>query len=358
MQISYVVKVDTGELQLFSFKKILATAAFALPLVATTAQAAGPVCEIDRPVVFAGLDWDSNAFHTSLASYIMQKGYGCETDSIPGSTIPLLNGMARGDVDVTMEIWPDNVTEALAKGTANGDFIDLGINFPDAVQAWFVPKYLVEGDDAPAKGLKSVYDLPKFKEVFADPEEPEKGRFYNCIAGWGCEVINTKKLHAYGLTEDYVNFRPGTGAALSAAIESNIKRKKPVLFYYWGPTWVLGKVIDDLVILEEPAYDKATWDALSAEDDPTKVTKAVAYPLSRVHVYANSKFAEQAPNLVEFLKSYETSNATVSKALAYMQDTGGTTDDAAVEFLKTNRDVWTTWVPAEVAERVTAALED
>ena len=335
---------------------VLAGLALALPLTTMSAAAAEATCEIDRPVVFAGLDWDSNAFHTALASQIIKNGYGCDTDVIPGSTIPLLNGMARGDVDVTMEIWPDNVTEALQKGTEAGQFQDLGINFPDAVQAWFIPKYLVEGDDAPAKGLKSVMDLPKYKDVFADPEEPGKGRFYNCIAGWGCEVINSKKMSAYKLNDSFVNFRPGTGGALTAAIESNIKRKKPVVFYYWGPTWVLGKIGDQLVQLEEPAYDKAVWDALSAETEPSNVTAATAYPLSKVHVYANSAFAKQAPQLVEFLSAYETTNALVSVALAYMQDTGGTADDAAVNFLKTNRDIWTKWVPADVAERVAAKL--
>ncbi|AEV34626.1 Glycine betaine-binding protein [Pseudovibrio sp. FO-BEG1] len=322
----------------------------------SSAEAADPVCELDRPIVFAGLDWDSNAFHNSVAQFIAEKGYGCQTDVIPGSTIPLLNGMARGDIDVTMEIWPDNVTEALAEGQAKKQFVDLGVNFPDATQAWFVPKYLVEGDDAPAKGLKSVADLPKFKDVFSDPEEPEKGRFYNCIAGWGCEVINSKKLNAYKLNDTFVNFRPGTGAALAAAIESNIRRKKPILFYYWGPTWVMGKVADDLIQLEEPAYNKEVWDELSAETDPSKVTKAVAYPLSATHVFVNTEFHTKAPKLVEFLTAYETTSNDVSKALAYMQDTGGTTDDAAVEFLKNNEEIWTGWVPADVAERVKSAL--
>ncbi|GHB28418.1 hypothetical protein GCM10007094_16170 [Pseudovibrio japonicus] len=341
---------------MLNFKSALAACVVALPFAVSSAEAADPVCEIDRPIVFAGLDWDSNAFHNSVAQFIAEKGYGCETDVIPGSTIPLLNGMARGDIDVTMEIWPDNVTEALAEGQERKQFVDLGVNFPDATQAWFVPKYLVEGDDAPAKGLKSVADLPKYKDVFADPEEPGKGRFYNCIAGWGCEVINSKKLNAYKLNETYVNFRPGTGAALAAAIESNLRRKKPILFYYWGPTWVMGKVIDDLVQLEEPAYNKEIWDELSDETDPSKVTRAVAYPLSATHVYVNTEFHETAPKLVEFLTAYETTSNDVSKALAFMQDTGGTTDDAAVEFLKTNEELWTNWVPADVAERVKSAL--
>ncbi|QUS55673.1 ABC transporter substrate-binding protein [Pseudovibrio brasiliensis] len=341
---------------MLNFKSALAACVVALPFAVSSAEAADPVCELDRPIVFAGLDWDSNAFHNSVAQFIAEKGYGCQTDVIPGSTIPLLNGMARGDIDVTMEIWPDNVTEALAEGKAKNQFVDLGVNFPDATQAWFVPKYLVEGDDAPAKGLKSVADLPKFKDVFSDPEEPEKGRFYNCIAGWGCEVINSKKLNAYKLNDTYVNFRPGTGAALAAAIESNIRRKKPILFYYWGPTWVMGKVADDLIQLEEPAYNKEVWDELSAETDPSKVTKAVAYPLSATHVFVNTEFHTKAPKLVEFLTAYETTSNDVSKALAYMQDTGGTTDDAAVEFLKNNEEIWTGWVPADVAERVKSAL--
>lgn len=334
-------------------KKLALLAMIALPTASAPALAEDAKCEVDRPIVFAGLDWDSNAFHTAVAEFVLQHGYGCETDQIPGSTIPLLNGMARGDIDITMEIWEDNVKDAWEEALEKDQVVDLGINFPDAIQGWFVPKYLTEGDDAPAKGLKSVADLPKYWEVFKDPEEPEKGRFYNCIAGWGCEVINTKKLNAYGLNETYVNFKPGTGAALSAAIESSIKRKKPIVFYYWGPTWVLGKVGDDVAMLEEPAFDEGIWDKLSEEDEPKE---ACAYPVVPVIVGANKEFAEAAPKIVEFLKAYETTNAMVGKALAFMQDSGGDAGDAAKEFLKTNMDLWTGWVPADVAERVKAAL--
>jgi len=332
----------------------LGLATFAAPAMAQDT----PVCEIDRPVVFAGLDWDSNSFHNGVASYIIEKGYGCETDSIPGSTIPLLNGMARGDIDVTMEMWIPNVRDAWEQAVERGQVKSVGINFPDATQAWFVPKYLVEGDDAPAAGLKSVSDLPKFKDVFEDPEEPGKGRFYNCILGWGCEVINTKKLHAYGLTDSYTNFRPGTGAALSAAIESSILREQPIVFYYWGPTWVLGKIGDQVVALEEPEYNEEIWTKLNEAANPEDVTEATAYPLVEVSLAVNNKFAETAPDLIEFLSNYETTNAMVSKALAYMQDNNATADEAAEHFLKENPDIWTQWVPAAVAETVKASLND
>jgi len=334
--------------------KVFALAASVFSLAPGFAAAAQtPTCEIDRPVVFADLDWDSNAFHVAVAKFILEKGYGCRTEKIPGSTIPLLNGMARGDIDITMEMWVDNVRDAWDKVAKAGKVELVDVNFPDAVQGWFVPRYLVEGKGAKAEGLKSVADLPKYKALFKDPEEPEKGRFYNGIAGWGAEIISTKKLAAYGLTKDFTNFRPGTGAALASAVASAYARKEPILYYYWGPTWVMGKY--DGVMLAEPAYDKAVWDAMMASDKPGKVC---AFPLMKVYTSINSDFGRKAPKIRAFLSRYRTSNAMVSKALALMQDRkGATAEDAAVDFLKTRADVWSAWVPAEVAEAVKAALK-
>jgi len=335
---------------------IVGTALLALTaLPANEARAAG--CDISRPVVFAGLDWDSNAFHTAVARFVLEKGYGCETDVIPGSTLPLLTGMARGDIDVTMEIWEDNITEAWTKAVAAGQVVGLGVNYPDAVQGWFVPRYVQEGDKergiaASAPDLRHVNDLPRYKSLFADPEEPDKGRFYNCILGWACEVVNTKKLAVYDLAGSYTNFRPGTGAALAAAIASNFERGKPFVAYYWGPTWVLGKY--DLVMLEEPPYDKATWEKMGSEDNPDVAT---AYPVVEVIVGANKKFADSADIVVGFLERYETDNAMISEALAFLQNKpGATAEDAARNFLEERDEVWTQWVPGDVADRVMAAL--
>ncbi len=98
-----------------------------------------PVCELDRPIVLAALDWDSSAFHNAVASYIFQHGYGCQTDSVAGSTIPLLNRMSRGQIDVTMEMWIPNVEEAWTPAVARCAVMSVGINLPAAPQAWLVP---------------------------------------------------------------------------------------------------------------------------------------------------------------------------------------------------------------------------
>ena len=321
-----------------------------LPLA--TPSGAG-ACEIDRPVRIAGLDWDSNRFHAAVAAFILEHGYGCKTEILPGTTIPLLTGLGRGDLDIMMEVWKNQLTEAWEKAEKSGRVQTLGINFPDAVQGWFVPRYLVEGENAPAKGLRKVSDLPRFKKLFGDPEEPGKGRFYNCKLGWDCETVNTKKLTAYGLNAHYVNFRTGSGAALTAAIASAYKRRKPILYYYWGPTWVMAKY--DAVQLLEPEYDAEIWARLKATDTPRKAT---AYPVAAVFTAANTAFIRKAPKIAAFLKKYRTSSEIISKALLHLRESRSRDESgAARQFLRAHDQLWSAWVPNDVAGRIRAKLQ-
>lgn len=338
---------------------LLALAALLFSVCVPRAGLAAPVCEIDRPIMFGGLDWDSNAFHTEVARLIIERGYGCETDVLPGSTLPLVTGLGQGDIDVLMEIWRDNVTEPWNAALEAGTAVSLGTNFPDAVQGWYVPRYLIEGDDKRgiepmAPGLHSVSDLKQYWQLFRDPEEPDKGRFYNCVLGWSCEEQSTRKLKGYGLDRTYTNFRPGTGAALAAAIASAYERGRPVFAYYWGPTWVLGAF--DLVKLDEPPYSEAAWDAFNADPENNP---PVAFPTVEVIIGANAEFAAGAPEIANFLRAYETTGQMVSDALAYMQkNEGATARDAALNFIETRGEVWRQWVSPEVAARVTGERDE
>ena len=327
---------------------IAAGAVLAALLASPAARAA---CPIDDTIVFGGLDYGSAAFHTAVARTILEEGYECETDAIPGTTLVLNQGMARGDVDVLMEIWTANTAQAFLDAEAEGKVRRLGTTYPDAQEGWYVPRYVVEGADAPAPDLKSAQELRDYTSLFEDPEDPDKGRFLNCVIGWQCEIVNTKKLIAYGLEDDYSNIRPGAGAALEAAVEAAYLRERPILFYHWMPTWLLGKY--DFVRLEEPAFDQAVWDKMMAEDRPAEAT---AYPQTKVVIGANTEFTEKSDELTAFLEAYTTTSAETSAALAFMHDNDAQAEEAALNFLRNRKEVWQAWVPAEVAERVSAAV--
>lgn len=313
----------------------------------------------NRDIVFGEQDWDSAQVHNAIARHILEEGFGCSTSVIPGSTIPMQQGTIRGDIDVLMEVWQDNLADFMPAALESGEIVDLGVNFGDGQQGWFVPRYLIEGDsergiEPVAPDLESVTDIAQYAELFRDPEQPDRGRFYNCIIGWVCEEINTAKLEAYGLSEHFTNFRPGTGVALTSSMEGTYLRGEPWFGYYWGPTWVLGKL--DMVQLEEPAYTDQCWEHLNENlGDPDE---ACAYPTSVVTIAVNGEFAEQvAPEVIDFLREYTTTSDQVSALLAYMQDNDALPEEAATHFLETETELWSEWLPAEVAERVQASIE-
>lgn len=315
------------------------------------ALSAASACELDRPIRLAGLDYDSAAFHTTMARTILEKGFGCKTERVPGATIPLVNGLARGDVDITMEIWLANPVQPWIDAERDRKVVRLGTTFPDATEGWYVPRALVEGPNAKAPTLRNVSDLVAHKALFPDPDNPSKGLFYNCVPGWQCELVNTKKLTAYGLEAHFTNVRPGASEALVAAIDSGLKRGRPVLFYHWSPSWLVGA--HDLVKLEEPGFDREIWAKMLAEARPDRAT---AYPVSEVVIGANARFVDAAPQIATFLRAYRSSSAETSAALAAGRAAGISVEQATLRYMKEKPETWRRWVPAEIASRVANAL--
>ena len=196
-----------------SCKRIAATALIAI-FAAILICGAGPAWA-KKTIIFADFGWDSAQVHNRIAGFIVEKGLGYPVKYVQGETIMLNTALiqAKGGEtpNVTMETWTENwqqlYDEGLAKGkdpNTNEGFINLGANFPNSVQGWYVPRYVVEGD--PDRGikpmapdLKSVFDLPKYWKLFKDPEDPSKGIFYSCIPGWSCAMVNEKKFKAYDI---------------------------------------------------------------------------------------------------------------------------------------------------------------
>lgn len=314
---------------------------------ANLAQAAAPKCEIDRPVTFGGMSWESNLVVAEIERFIMEKGYGCETEILPTETLPALAALERGNLDINSEIWLNSMTDAWEKTEKTGKVKRVG-NLYMGGEAWYIPRYTAEA----LPGLKSAADLPRFKDAFRDPEEPEKGRFYGCPAGWACEVTGGNLFHSLKLDDDFTLFSPGSGAAQKAALISAYKRRQNVVFYYWAPTPLVGML--DLVELELPPYDAARHKCLTSANcrDP----QPSAYPDNPVFTGVNTRFAQQAPKLTEFLSMIEFPLPVLSEALAYMEEKGLDAPEVAQWFLKNKPDVWRSWLPADVVERVQAAL--
>jgi glycine betaine/proline transport system substrate-binding protein len=315
-------------------------------------------CNFREQLTFADLNWDSARLHTGIASYIVRVGYGCEVASVPGGTLDSFSRLSTGAVDVMMEVWKENFLESWYKAEESGQVIDAGVNFAQAVQGWFVPRYLLEGDarrgiKALAPNLKSVHDLSRYSHLFADTPGAKTGVFMNCVLTWSCEPINSKKLKIYGLNQHFTNRHPNGGDELADYITARYEKGLPFLAYYWGPTWVMGTY--DLVMLEEPVYDELAWQILVGSRDARRAT---AYPVSKVYKGANFAMELEAPELLKFLKKYHMPASLVSDLLGVWRKNNHSLNEIVRHFLSTKSDLWKTWVPDQVAKRIEESLND
>ncbi len=302
----------------------------------------------EKAVVFADGGWDSVKFHNAVAVYIAKNAYGLEPEILSSSTPILEAALVRGDVDVNMELWTDN-TPAYAGDKAAGGVVELGINFDDNRQGFYVPRYVIEGDpqrgiEPAAPGLKTVADLAKYKEVFKDEEEPEKGRIYGAIPGWAIDAVMYKKYEYYGLDKDFVYFRPGSEATMNTAFMAAYEKGLPIVGYNYEPTWLSGKL--DMVLLDDAPYDPQGFEE----------GKTAARPVPVV-VAANSRFPQRQPEFTEFLKRYHTSSALTAEALAYIADNRASYDDAAIHFMTVHDDLLDKWLPPDKAQLVRECLQ-
>lgn len=319
---------------------LLCMSALLLPVSASAA--------CDAPIKFGALTWESGQFISGVLKYIAEDGYDCTIEEVPGAGPALETALSQNDIQVIGEQWVGRspiMEQAIAqnKVAVIGDTLKGG-----ATQGWYVPKYVL--DENP--GLRSYQDLPKYAELFKDPEDPRKSRFMNCPSGWTCEIFNSRLLKNTGLDSIFNNAHPGTGAALDAEIASAFEQHKPLLFYYWQPTGLMAKY--DFAPLAFPAHDDACWQDLLLADGTADCVSG--FPVSPLGIAVSTPFIESNPELAAVFKKVQFSSDELNGAILEMSESKRSGDEQALTFLHENPNVWQHWLSEEAATRLAAKL--
>ena len=315
-------------------------------LLSSPVSAALPAC--DTPIKFGALTWESGQFTTGVLKYITESGYGCQVTEVPGAGPALETALSQNDIQIISEQWVGRspiMGQAIAqnKVAVIGDTLKGG-----ATQGWYVPKYVL--DENP--GLRRYQDLPKYAELFKDPENPGKSRFMNCPSGWACEIFNTRLLKNTGLDSVFNNAHPGTGAALDAEIASAFEQHKPLLFYYWQPTGLMAKY--DFAPLEFPAYQDACWQDLLLADGTANCVSG--FPVSPLGIAASTPFIDANPELADVFKKVQFTSDELNGAIFEMSENKRSGEEQALVFLRDNPSVWQAWLSDEAATNLATKL--
>jgi len=308
-------------------------------------------CGTDRTIDIAEMTWPSAAALAHIHAKILAAGYDCDVAIVTGDTVPTTSSMVRrGSPAIAPELWTSTVQDQWEDALAEGSVVNAGDAITDGtVEGWFIPRYTQEANPEIVSAETAIAN----PQVFPDPEDTAKGRIYSCPPGWGCELATTALFDAYDMSGAWNLFSPGSGGALDASIARAFEREEPILFYYWGPTAILGKY--DAVALDMGETLPEVY-ACNTDPECNEPAGITAYPSSPAIVGVAAWLPEEAPVIAEYLGKVGLSNAEISELLVYGDENQADAAATAENFLKTKEDVWTAWVPDAVAEKVRASL--
>ena len=310
-------------------------------------------------LVIAEQNWASAELMANVDKVILEKGYGCEVELIPGSTMPTFTSMNdKGVPDMNPEQWANAVYTLMLKAVDEGRMIQ-GNKAPitGLGEGWWITPGTIKNHPE-IKGMTAL-EILEHPEWFPSKEDPSKGAFVGCPAGWGCQLANANLFKAFDMEKKgWVLIDPGSAAGLDGTISKAADSGDSWLGYYWNPTSMVGKYGLTPVDFGVPFAGRDNWDnciMLPAGEcaDP----KPTAWTKSEVNSLITSGFAKKGGNdAVTYVEKRTYPGDVMNGMLVYMADNQAKGSDAAVEFLKQHESLWSTWVTPAAAKKIKAGL--
>ena len=303
-------------------------------------------------ITIADMNWASASLMAHVDKAILT-AMGCEVELVAGATMPTFTSMNEtGDPDVAPEVWA-NAFQDLVDSAVGAGRLHIGNAAPMSGlgEGWWVLPHTL--DTHPE--LTSAEAILARPDLFPDKEDPSRGAFHGCPAGWGCQLANQALYEGFGMDALGWNLiDPGSAAGLDGSIAKHSEQGEHWFGYYWNPTSIIGKY-DMRAVDMGPWAGADNWDGCVALGNAG--CEASSWTASRVNTLLSDNMYYNGPTGAMAYFEARTYPGTVMNAmLVWMEDTGGTGADAATEFLSSQGDTWKAWVSADVAASVEASL--
>ena len=170
-------------------------------------------------LVIAEQNWASAELMANVDKIILEEGYGCEVELVPGATMPTFTSMNdKGTPDMNPEQWANAVYEPLKVAVSEKRiFVANGAPITGLGEGWWLNPAAIEKHPE-LKGMTALQILER-PDLFPDKEDPSKGAFVGCPAGWGCQLANANLFVAFEMEKKgWKLIDPGSAAGLDGTI--------------------------------------------------------------------------------------------------------------------------------------------
>lgn len=243
-------------------------------------------------------NWTSTVPPTKIVGKILEDmGYEVnEEEADPGV---VYTSMSEDDgVDIFMDSWHPAQKQYMERYSDSIESIS--VSYEDADSGMVVPDYMEDIKDvSDLKGKESLVNNEMIAIEEGDPAMEEM----------------EEMIEFYDLDIDLIN---SSEAAMLGTAESEIEAEEPILFYGWRPHSMFDTY--DLKILEnkEAAEEEGLFDG------------------SSIHVVANKKLEDKAPEACQFLSNWSISMEDMESMIAAIDD-GDDPDDVTEEWIENHQ---------------------
>jgi glycine betaine/proline transport system substrate-binding protein len=276
-------------------KKTLLTLICLMFLVAPAMAAKGKVR-------IAYVEWDCATASTMTAKAALEQ-MGYEVETLPVAAAAMWQALGTGDVDAMVTAWLP-VTHADYYEKVKDKVEKVSVVSGGAKLGWAVPAYVT---------IDSIEELNANADKF-------DGKVIGIDPGAGLMKLSEQAMADYGLNK--LELMEGSGATMTAALDTAIKNKEWVVVTAWSPHWMFGKW--DLKYLKDP--------------------KGVLGGEEKIEAIVRKGLKEDMPEVHAFFSNFKwDSPAQLQMVMAWNQ-AGGTPEENAKRFLKEHPDTVKGWM--------------
>jgi glycine betaine/proline transport system substrate-binding protein len=275
----------------------------------------------DEPIQMVMAEWTGQHVTTHIAGALLQR-MGYKVEYVTGGGYPQFTGLADGTLDVTLEIWMNNVGEIFPKVLKEGKVEDIGQLGLETKEGWIYPEYMAEV--CPGLPDWTALTKPDCVQALSSPDTFPNGRLLDYPAEWGsrsAQIIKDNNLPLSAVSA-------GSDGAMIAELESAVAAKKPLLMMFWAPHYIFAE--NDIGWIKMPPCKSQDNDhCINAPE---------------VHKVVWSGVKDKWPAAYEFLKAFRMDADTQQKIILAVDKKGQDIDTLVNDWIDQNPDVWKPWV--------------
>ena len=305
-------------------------------LLASTAVSATQAADL----VLGVPNWPSANATSNILKVVIEENFGLDVELQSGTNPIIFEAMDANSMHLHPEVWLPNQTNLHDKYVVEKKSVIKNENPVQAVQGMCVTKHTSETYD-----ITSINDLtdPDKMSIF-DKDGDGSPEVWIGAPGWASTVIEKIRAKSYGY-DAVMDLKEYDGTVAWGELGAAAKADEPWIGFCYEPHFIF--VAYDLVYLDEPAHDPATWTIIQPTDDPQwleKSSASTAWNGATLHLHYAASVKENFPEVAAMLDSYQIPPAALSQAGFKLSVDDMPVEEFAKEWVANNADIVESWL--------------